>query len=161
MKKSKLITMAISLLAAICLWIYVVTVVNPEGTTTISNIPVTFSGAEVLREDQGLVLSGDYQDMVTVSFTGKNSDMKKLEQNKEEISAVVDVSKIRSTRDYTLSYDLLLPDAVHGLGGHHHRPDAGQHHGACGKACEKAGSGEGRFLAGRGRRRVHARQYDV
>ena len=50
--------------------------------------------------------------MVTVSFTGKNSDMKKLEQNKEEISAVVDVSKIRSTRDYTLSYDLLLPDAV-------------------------------------------------
>ena len=112
MKKSKLITMAISLLAAICLWIYVVTVVNPEGTTTISNIPVTFSGAEVLREDQGLVLSGDYQDMVTVSFTGKNSDMKKLEQNKEEISAVIDVSKIRSTRDYTLSYDLLLPDAV-------------------------------------------------
>lgn len=93
MKKSKLITMAISLLAAICLWIYVVTVVNPEGTTTISNIPVTFSGAEVLREDQGLVLSGDYQDMVTVSFTGKNSDMKKLEQNKEEISAVVDVSR--------------------------------------------------------------------
>ena len=83
MKKSKLITMAISLLAAICLWIYVVTVVNPEGTTTISNIPVTFSGAEVLREDQGLVLSGDYQDMVTVSFTGKNSDMKKLEQNKD------------------------------------------------------------------------------
>ena len=43
MKKSKLITMAISLLAAICLWIYVVTVVNPEGTTTISNIPVTIS----------------------------------------------------------------------------------------------------------------------
>ena len=110
MKKSKLITMAISLLAAICLWIYVVTVVNPEGTTTISNIPVTFSGAEVLREDQGLVLSGDYQDMVTVSFTGKNSDMKKLEQNKEEISAGGGVSKIRSTRDYTLSYDLLLPD---------------------------------------------------
>lgn len=31
MKKSKLITMAISLLAAICLWIYVVTVVNPGG----------------------------------------------------------------------------------------------------------------------------------
>ena len=75
MKKSKLITMAISLLAAICLWIYVVTVVNPEGTTTISNIPVTFSGAEVLREDQGLVLSGDYQDMVTVSFTGRSTAM--------------------------------------------------------------------------------------
>ena len=52
MKKSKLITMAISLFAAICLWIYVVTVVNPDGSTTISNIPVTFSGADVLREDE-------------------------------------------------------------------------------------------------------------
>ena len=45
MKKSKLITMAISLLAAICLWIYVVTVVNPEGTTTISNICLLYTSA--------------------------------------------------------------------------------------------------------------------
>ena len=52
MKRSKLITMAISLLAAICLWAYVVTVVNPDGDTIISGIPVTFSGQEVLREDQ-------------------------------------------------------------------------------------------------------------
>ena len=47
MKRSKLITMAISLLAAICLWAYVVTVVNPDGDTIISGIPVTFSGQEV------------------------------------------------------------------------------------------------------------------
>ena len=142
MKKSKLITMAISLLAAICLWIYVVTVVNPEGTTTISNIPVTFSGAEVLREDQGLVLSGDYQDMVTVSFTGKNSSL---------LRVIFIAQFFRSNPAGRCA----------GLGGHHHRPDAGQHHGACGKAGEEAGAGEGRFLAGRGRRRVHARQYDV
>ena len=44
MKRSKLITMGISLLAAICLWAYVVTVVNPDGDTIISGIPVTFSG---------------------------------------------------------------------------------------------------------------------
>lgn len=112
MKKNNVITLIISLLAAVCLWIYVVTVVNPDGTTTISNIPVTFSGAEVLREDQGLMISGDYQDMVTVSFSGKNTDLKKLEQGKDELMAVVDVSKIRSTRDYTLTYDLSLPENV-------------------------------------------------
>ncbi len=112
MKKSKLITMVISLLAAICLWLYVVTVVNPDGTTTISNIPVTFSGAEVLREDQGLVITGDYQDMVTVTFSGKNADLKKLNQSRDEISAVVDVSRIRSTKDYTLTYDVQLPGTV-------------------------------------------------
>ena len=60
MKRSKLITMGISLLAAICLWAYVVTVVNPDGDTIISGIPVTFSGQEVLREDQGLIIKGDY-----------------------------------------------------------------------------------------------------
>ena len=71
MKRSKLITMAISLLAAICLWAYVVTVVNPDGDTIISGIPVTFSGQEVLREDQQLVIKGDYTDMVSVHFYGK------------------------------------------------------------------------------------------
>lgn len=104
--------MVISLLAACCLWIYVVTVVNPDGETTIANIPVTFSGQEVLREDQKLVITGDYQDMVTVSFSGKNADLKKLMQGKDELAAVVDVSKIRSSKDYTLTYDLALPENV-------------------------------------------------
>ena len=102
MKRSKLITMGISLLAAICLWAYVVTVVNPDGDTIISGIPVTFSGQEVLREDQGLVIKGDYDDMVSVHFYGKNTDLKKLEQYKDEITAVVDVSKVRSVKEYQL-----------------------------------------------------------
>ena len=112
MKRSKLITMAISLLAAICLWAYVVTVVNPDGDTIISGIPVTFSGQEVLREDQQLVIKGDYTDMVSVHFYGKNTDLKKLEQYKDEISAVVDVSKVRSAKEYQLTYQLTLPNAV-------------------------------------------------
>ena len=57
MKKSKLITMIISLLAAFLLWVYVVTIVNPEGEITLSDIPVSFSGEEVLREDQGFVIT--------------------------------------------------------------------------------------------------------
>lgn len=104
--------MAISLLAAICLWAYVVTVVNPDGDTIISGIPVTFSGQEVLREDQQLVIKGDYTDMVSVHFYGKNTDLKKLEQYKDEISAVVDVSKVRSAKEYQLTYQLTLPNAV-------------------------------------------------
>ena len=96
--KSKLFTMIISVLAATCLWIYVVTVVNPDGDTLIGNIPVTFSGAEVLREDHGLVITGDYQEFVSVRFYGKNTDLKQLDQHKDEIRAVVDVSKVRSTK---------------------------------------------------------------
>lgn len=112
MKRSKLISMAVSLLAAVCLWAYVVTVVNPDGDTVISDIPVTFSGQEVLREDYGLIIGGEYTDLVSVHFYGKNSDLKKLEQYKDEISAVVDVSKVRSAKEYKLTYQLTLPNAV-------------------------------------------------
>ncbi len=110
--KSKLFTLLISFLAALALWVYVVTVVNPEGDTIISDIPVTFSGAEVLREDHGLVITGDHQEFVSVHYYGKNADMKKLEQNKNEIRAVVDVSNVRSTKEYSLSYELTYPSAV-------------------------------------------------
>lgn len=112
MKKSKLITMIISLLAAFLLWVYVVTIVNPEGEITLSDIPVSFSGEEVLREDQGFVITEGKDVTVTAHFSGKNSDLKKLEQFQEEIVAVVDVSKVRSAKEYTLSYDLTLPNSV-------------------------------------------------
>lgn len=112
MKKSKIISMIISLLAAILLWVYVVTIVNPEGDTLISGIPVSFSGEEVLREDQKLVITEGKDLTVTAHFSGKNSDLKKLEQDQAEIVAVVDVSKVRSAKEYTLSYELTLPNEV-------------------------------------------------
>ena len=39
--KSKLFSLIISVLAAMCLWVYVMTVVNPDVDLTIGNIPVT------------------------------------------------------------------------------------------------------------------------
>lgn len=112
MKTNKLITMFVSLLAAICLWIYVVTVVNPDGETVISNIPVTFTGVEMLREDQSIILADDYELTVSAHFYGKNADLKKLEQNIDELQAVVDVSRVRSAKEYALSYELHWPSAV-------------------------------------------------
>lgn len=56
--KSKLFSLIVSVLAAMCLWVYVMTVVNPDVDLVIGNIPVTFSGAEVLQEDHGLVITG-------------------------------------------------------------------------------------------------------
>lgn len=110
--KSKLFTFIVSVLAAMCLWVYVVTVVNPDGDMVIGNIPVTFSGAEVLREDHGLVITDDYQEFVSVHFYGKNTDLKTLDQHKDELKAVVDVSRVRSTKEYTMTYDITLPSAV-------------------------------------------------
>ena len=112
MKRSRLITLIISLVAAIALWIYVVTIVNPDGETTLTNIPVTFSGQEVLQQDQGLIITKGGDATVSVDFSGKNSDLKKLRQGQDEITAVVDVSKIRTAKDYNMSYEVQLPTSV-------------------------------------------------
>jgi len=112
MKKSRLITMIISLLAAIALWIYVVTIVNPDGDTTLTNVPVTFSGQEALLADQNLIITKGADATVTVNFSGKNSDLKKLEQGQDEVAAVIDVSKIRTAKDYNMSYTVTLPSSV-------------------------------------------------
>ena len=112
MKKSRLITMIISLLAAIALWIYVVTVVNPDGNTTLTNVPVTFSGQEALQADQNLIITKGADATVTVDFSGKNSDLKKLEQGQDEVTAVVDVSEIRTAKDYNMTYTVKLPSSV-------------------------------------------------
>ncbi len=112
MKDSKIITFVISLVAAICLWIFVVTVVNPDGETTISDIPIVFSGEEVLQEDQNLIIADGRDASVSVQFSGKNTELKKLLQARSEIAAVVDVTNVRSAKEYTLSYDISLPSGV-------------------------------------------------
>ena len=99
MKDSKIITFVISLVAAICLWIFVVTVVNPDGETTISDIPIVFSGEEVLQEDQNLIIADGRDASVSVQFSGKNTELKKLLQARSEITAVVDVTNVRSAKE--------------------------------------------------------------
>ena len=56
--KSKLVSMAVALLASLCLWIYVVTVVNQEVTNEpINDVAVTFYGADQIRADSNLVIT--------------------------------------------------------------------------------------------------------
>ncbi len=48
--RSKLISFLFALTASVCLWVYVVTVVNQVGTDTLYNVPVTFVGADQILE---------------------------------------------------------------------------------------------------------------
>ena len=86
MKKNKILLLIISFIAASVLWVYVVTVVNPEGTRSISGIPVTFSGEDVLREDQNLIITEGKTMTVTVDFQGRNADLNKLLKQQSEIT---------------------------------------------------------------------------
>ena len=55
MQNNKILTFILALLASIGLWVYAVTVINPDDTKTITNVPVTFANLSVL-EGKGLML---------------------------------------------------------------------------------------------------------
>ena len=117
MQNKKWISLLLALLVAIGLWVYVVTVENPEGEDVLYNIPVTFSGEDLLREDYDLIIVGDNVTTsgVTLTFSGKRTELKKLADHKNEMNVTIDVTRIRKENTYTYSYSLsyiTLPASV-------------------------------------------------
>lgn len=56
---------------------------NPEQDQTLYNIPVVFTGEDILREDYDLIISeSNVASGVTLTFYGKNSELNKLLDDK-------------------------------------------------------------------------------
>lgn len=99
----------LALLISFGLWMYVVTVVNPEWEDTFYNIPVALENEEVLNE-RGLMLLSDSDPKVTLKLFGNRADMTKL--NSSNITLRADLSKIYSTGEQTLTYSIVYPGDV-------------------------------------------------
>lgn len=112
MKKSKAIEIAAAILCAVCLWLYVVTVVTPNDDITISGIPVVFQGENELRNSHELIVSNKSVSVVEVKFHGSRADLKQLNANKNSITAVLDVAMFTSEREYSAGYEIVLPSAL-------------------------------------------------
>ena len=109
--KSKLLSIAVALLASFVLWFYVVTVVNQEVTNEpIDNIPVTYSGADQIREDYNLVITDGADATVDLRVTCSRQTLTRLSSS--NISIVVDVSRIREPGTYQLAYNIAYPSGV-------------------------------------------------
>ena len=107
--KRKIIYGLLSVLIAIGLWLYVVTVVNPEWEDTFYNIPVILENEEILWE-RGLMLEKDEDPRVTLRLSGNRADMIKL--NSSNITIRADLSRIYSAGEQTLSYSIVYPGDV-------------------------------------------------
>lgn len=107
-QKHKIIAALIALPAAILLWLYVVTVVSPNSTRTIYNIPVTFEGSIVLEERDLVMTSGN--ETVNVEISGDRVSLKKL--SNENIRVVADVSRITEAGDYSLTLSVEYPEVT-------------------------------------------------
>ena len=70
MQKHKILAFLLALVVSIGLWVYAVTVVNPNDTTKISDIKVRIVGASELMSNN-LMLTGGEGQTVTVEISGR------------------------------------------------------------------------------------------
>lgn len=107
--KRKAIYILLAVIIATGLWLYVVTVVNPEWEDTFYNIPVVLENEEILHE-RGLMMISDETPKVTLRLTGNRTDMIKL--NASNITIKADLSRIYSAGEQSLSYTIAYPGDV-------------------------------------------------
>ena len=91
MTKSKLTSIALSLVIAFGLWLYVITNVSQETEYTIYNIPVVMEGESVLTE-RNLMITSISADDVDLTMSGNRSDLAKV--NNGNMTLKADLTKI-------------------------------------------------------------------
>ena len=107
MQNKKFFSAIIALLVSVGLWVYVVTVENPVKELELHNIPVTFYGQEILQEDYSLMITDNNAESgVTLVFSGKMSDLRKLQDGRAEIQVTISINHLRNAQEYHLSYDI-------------------------------------------------------
>ncbi len=109
MHKHKILTFLLSIVVATLLWVYAVTVINPDDKTSIRGVPVRIVGANELQMSH-LMLTGGEGQTVDVEISGRRSDLKEL--NNTTLEAVADVSKLDGAGIYELSWTLDPPSTV-------------------------------------------------
>ncbi len=110
MKKNKIVSILLSLVIAVCLWIYVVSTVTPDDSQWIYNIPVTFTNEDGLFSDRDLVLSSGRDATVDIRLYGKRQDLLKLDNTNITITA--DLSQVTGAGDWRLPYEIEFPETV-------------------------------------------------
>ncbi|MBE6941802.1 MAG: hypothetical protein E7455_05960 [Ruminococcaceae bacterium] len=107
--KRKIVYGLLAVLISFGLWMYVVTVVNPEWEDTFYNIPVVLENEEILNE-RGLMLVSEDTPKVTLRLSGNRADMINL--NSSNITLRADLSRIYSAGEQTLTYSIVYPGDV-------------------------------------------------
>ncbi|MBR5115228.1 MAG: hypothetical protein IK101_08050 [Oscillospiraceae bacterium] len=114
-KANKILTsraffIVVSILVSIFLWLYVVNVENNEIDVTVTDIPVTFIGADDILADRSLLVKDQGTQNVSLTIRCKRSLATKMKRENFEVT--VDLTDIRSTGTHDRVYDVRLPENV-------------------------------------------------
>lgn len=109
MKKNKFLTAVLSVVIALGLWVYVVTVVKPESTDTYYNIPVVLEGESILTNRNLMIVEGE-DTTVTMELFGNRTDLDKV--NSSNITLIADLTRIYEAGEVELTYSHRFPGDV-------------------------------------------------
>ena len=105
--KNKIFSIALSVVIAFALWLYVISVVSPESEEIFYDIPVSYQN-DVL-EERGLMIVSDTP-TVTMKLKGNRSDLNELNAN--NITLLVDLAGIQAPGTQMVSYKPSFPGNI-------------------------------------------------
>ena len=106
MSKKNLLYLLLSIVLAFGMWLYVITVVNPESEETFYDVPVVLKNMESLQ-DKELMLILEENPTVTLDLIGNRTDLVRL--NKSDITVMVDLARIYEPGEHELNYSVSFP----------------------------------------------------
>ena len=107
--KNKLVSIALSLLIAFGLWMYVITEVSPNSEQPYLDIPVKMEGETLLRE-RNLIITDISSTNVDLTLSGNRTDLNEL--NSSNITLKADMTKIYDPGVHKIDYDITYPGNV-------------------------------------------------
>ena len=107
---SNALYVVLSVILAIALWFYVISLDGTEESVTISGIPVQFVGVEQLEDRDLMIVS----EVPKVSVKVKAMPRVLAELNAQTVTATVDVSRIQGASQLDLAYTVTYPSEYAG-----------------------------------------------
>lgn len=106
---NKFLSFILSLVLALGIWLYVITVVSPESQDTFKNIPVEMQNVSYL-EERGLMITSISHTSVSLRLSGNRTDLIRL--NSENIRVTADVFNIHEPGVHEVPYTVAYPGTI-------------------------------------------------
>lgn len=106
--KSKFLTILLSVAIAFGLWLYVITVEQPESQKTYYDIPVVLQNESILAE-RGLMIISE-RPTVTLQLSGTRTNLNQL--NESNINVIANMNSIVTAGTHELTYTVSYPGSV-------------------------------------------------
>lgn len=107
--KSKILSILLSLVIAFGLWLYVITVVDPESEGSYYDVPVVFDGVSQL-DSRDLMITSGMGVTVDLKLLGNRTDLNKLD--KTNITILADLSRITEPGEHHVKYTISYPSSA-------------------------------------------------